>query len=147
MHNSAKNRHHPYFQASACLLTKHKKERVIAPVLRQALGIELKVDDTFDTHQVFAEWDFRAQYCPCRMQTIAKAAEQLAGHLLRLCPQCRAPGYHPFKSLAGLPCEQCQTPTGTVMGRYYRCAVCQAQHFEPVSDEFSNPFNCSICNP
>jgi hypothetical protein len=287
MHNRAQNNHHPYFRASVCLLTKHKKEQVIAPVLSQGLGIELKVDESFDTdslgnftrtiarvdaqlataekkarlaarrsglsigigsegsfdasalgglaclnseilvwfdanrdfcisaqhqtvvsaatlttadyaklekyaresgfpaqgivlradndsdpfpvtgiqsvnqleqafvdclsrsarNQVFAEWDFRAHCCPCRMHTIGKAAEQLLEHLLRLCPACRAPGYSPFKAMSGLPCEQCQAPTTVTKGRYFRCGACNASHFEAVGDAFANPFNCSICNP
>lgn len=285
MHSGTKSSHHPYFRAAVCLLTKHKKERVIAPVLQQGLGIELKVDDGFDTdalgnftrtiaradnqlataekkarlaarrsgigigsegsfdssalgglacvnseilvwfdakcnccvsaqhqtvvsaanlttddyaqlekyaresgfpeqgivlradndsdpnpvigiqsvnqlerafvdclsrsaqNQVFAEWDFRAHCCPVRMHTIGKAAEQLLEHLLRLCPTCHTPGYSPFKVLSGLPCEQCQAPTAITRGRYFRCGVCAASHFESVSDAFANPFNCSICNP
>lgn len=279
--------HHPYFNVPVCLLTKHKKERVIAPILNRALSIQLEVDDRFDTdtlgnftrtiarqqsqlataekkarlaamrsglgfgigsegsfdtkalggfaclnseilvwfdakrdlivsaqhqavvslsplttddyaelekyalqsgfpeqgivlraddqsdpnpvtgiqsaeelerafvdclsrsesNQVFAEWDLRAHCCPCRMQTIAKAAEQLTEHLLRRCPGCENPGYSPFKAEAGLPCEQCRAPTVITKGRYFRCGVCQASHFEPVSDEFANPFNCPICNP
>ncbi|WP_088329097.1 DUF6671 family protein [Lacimicrobium sp. SS2-24] len=98
-------------------------------------------------NQVFAEWDFRAHCCPSRMQTIARAAQQLAEHVLRLCPQCHTPGYQPVSAEQGLPCQQCQAPTTMSKGRYFRCGVCQTSHFEPVSEPFADPFHCSICNP
>lgn len=99
--------------------------------------------------QVHLETDMRALYNPTRMQTIAKATQNLIQKLNQFCPQCGWPGFDLLKSEPGLPCGWCGAPTSLIQTEIYGCKKCdftQEVHF-PEGIETADPGQCAYCNP
>jgi hypothetical protein len=99
--------------------------------------------------RAWIETDMRAHRNPTRMQAIATLARRLAERLATPCPQCDSPGWGRVGTTAGLPCEDCGTPTGRVLSEQYGCRACGHEELRPRSDGLttSSATQCPACNP
>lgn len=95
------------------------------------------------------ETDMRAHMNPTRMAEIAKLAETLARRIATPCPSCAAPGFGVVRSEHGLPCEDCEAPTGLVRALVKGCTLCRHEEITPRPDGRMNatPAHCPECNP
>jgi hypothetical protein len=99
--------------------------------------------------KAFVETDMRAIYNPTRMKAIEETTKKLIGICNSFCPRCNTPGYSISSSNSGLPCENCKTPTQSILSNVYTCIKCsfsQTQMF-PYNKKSENPMYCSFCNP
>lgn len=97
---------------------------------------------------VFLETDMRAHGNPTRMETISKAASDLAEKLCSNCPVCETPGFYASERLAGLPCEACGSPTREIRAEIHRCKLCGHQlTVERAEAKTAPPARCDYCNP
>ncbi len=97
---------------------------------------------------VFLEVDVRAHVNPTRLEIIRLAADDLVNKLRSLCPNCGAPGFWIVEHIAGLPCEECGTPTQESRADVLGCVKCQHRITRERTDrETADPGRCTYCNP
>jgi len=92
-------------------------------------------------------YDLRAHHAPERRAVIGTAAADLADRLQRFCPACRQPDFSPDRRQPGLPCRDCDAPTGETLCRVARCARCGFEQRYPALAETADPYYCAACNP
>lgn len=98
--------------------------------------------------RVFLESDLRAHANPTRMDTIRRAAEDLAARYRSTCPACGAPGFSVVERLTGLPCGDCGAPTREVRADVWKCPKCaHAEHRVRADRACADPGRCDVCNP
>lgn len=108
----------------------------------------LAVRDESATGKVFVENDLRAHVHPSRMVNIAAAARDLLSRVRTPCPACGAPGFGLVKTLAGLPCRECDAPTSQARADEHGCVACAYREVRARADvSAAEPFHCSDCNP
>ncbi|MBK7763160.1 MAG: hypothetical protein IPI46_07275 [Bacteroidetes bacterium] len=97
----------------------------------------------------YIETDMRAMYNPTRMQVIAQATQKLANKINSYCPVCHAPGLGITAIKEGLPCNQCSSPTHSIISYLYGCQKCNYEKEEmfPNQKETEDPMYCDNCNP
>jgi hypothetical protein len=82
------------------------------------------------------------------MAVIAKAAEDLAARIARLCPACEAPGFGKTAAIPGLPCQWCGTPTSVPIADEWGCVRCAHRERVPrLGPVGADPGHCPACNP
>ena len=97
---------------------------------------------------VFLEVDVRAYANPTRLEIIRLAADDLGTKLRSLCPECEAPGFWIVEHIAGLPCEECGTPTQESRADVLGCVKCQHRITRERTDrQTADPGRCTYCNP
>ncbi len=99
--------------------------------------------------KVHIETDMRAMYNPQRMAVIQQATEQLIQKLQQTCPACHYPGFSVIKTISGLPCQWCSTPTSLPLKEILGCQHCehQVEQMMPSGQAFADPGRCFVCNP
>lgn len=97
----------------------------------------------------FIETDMRAMFNPTRMSVIEKATEKLVIKIRSLCPKCNTPGFGITDVKKGLPCQNCNLPTRSILSHIYTCQKCNFTKEEkyPNSKTFEDPMYCDFCNP
>jgi hypothetical protein len=97
----------------------------------------------------FIETDMRAMYNPTRLKVIEKATKTLADKINRLCPSCKAPGFGITEVTQGLPCQDCNFPTKSILSYSYSCQKCSFSQEEkyPQGKNTEDPMWCDLCNP
>lgn len=95
------------------------------------------------------ETDMRAHMNPTRMKEIARLADTFARRIATACPVCAAPGFGIIRSMPGLPCCVCATPTPLVRARVMGCARCGHEALHPRTDgrNAAAAAECPECNP
>ena len=101
----------------------------------------------FFRKKVWLETDMRAHMNPTRMNTIAKATENLLENIRSRCPTCGAPGFVVTNVTRGLPCNTCGLPTEAVMADVRTCTTCRHTQTTPRERSVVDPAECSHCNP
>jgi len=98
---------------------------------------------------IWLETDLRAHISHSRMQNIFKATENLIENIKRHCPQCLSPGFHKVKSIAGLPCENCNRPTNMILAELFKCDKCsyESKSLYPNNQQTAYAGYCDYCNP
>ncbi len=98
---------------------------------------------------IHLETDMRAMVNPTRMQVIQHTTQLLIQKLKRTCPACHCPGFDVVKSIPGLPCGWCQTPTALILAEIHGCQHCTFQETlpRPHGTDFADPGQCPQCNP
>lgn len=98
---------------------------------------------------VYVETDMRAMYNPSRMDIIQKATQKLLKQIQSLCPNCEMPGFTVTKSNRGLKCQNCNSPTNSVLSYVYECKHCNFTEEEkyPNNKMWEDPTYCDNCNP
>jgi hypothetical protein len=99
--------------------------------------------------QARVETDMRAHFNPTRMTEIGRLAAAFAERIACLCPACGAPGFGVVRTEPGLPCAECDTPTGLVRTIVSGCVRCDYQTTagRPDGLKAASPANCPECNP
>lgn len=99
--------------------------------------------------RVFIKTDMRAHRNPSRQKVISALARRLIHRLLTPCPACQMPGWGHIKTVTGLPCSACHTPTQEVHHDVYGCTSCDTQKVWPENapNLFASPAHCINCNP
>lgn len=119
-------------------------------------GIDSKVDlEKYFTQlkatstSVFVETDMRAMHNPTRQKVIAKATAKLIEQIKSVCPVCGTPGFSVTDVIQGLPCENCDNPTRSILAVVYSCQRCnhQLEQAAPHGKKFEDPMYCDNCNP
>jgi len=97
----------------------------------------------------YVETDMRANYNPTRMRVIEKTAQKLLKAVKSICPDCETPGFTVTKSIPGLPCNWCKTPTASTLSYLYVCKKCKfsKEEFFPHQKRTEDPTYCDVCNP
>jgi hypothetical protein len=95
------------------------------------------------------ETDMRAHFNPTRMEVIQQCAHKLIKAIQSTCPNCKTPGFTVVNSFSGLPCEQCEAPTRSVLKHIYQCKKCnhQKEVEHPNGKYYEDPMYCDFCNP
>jgi hypothetical protein len=98
---------------------------------------------------VYIETDMRAMMNPTRMNIIEKATGKLIEKIKSKCPMCKTPGFSITESKQGLPCENCQLPTRSVLSYLYTCNKCDFKKEEkfPNNKTTEAAMYCDYCNP
>ncbi len=98
---------------------------------------------------ITAETDMRAHFNPTRQTVIAEAAADLIVRATSLCPSCQLPGFVVERIKAGLPCEQCGTPTSSPLKYLRVCPKCgySAEEMYPEGKRVEEAGKCGECNP
>ncbi|MEZ6037257.1 MAG: DUF6671 family protein [Planctomycetota bacterium] len=93
--------------------------------------------------------DLRAMCNPTRMQVIADAAARFAAELATSCPQCQAFHFAVNRTVTGLPCADCGSPTASVRTLVRECRICAHAVESPRQDgrQSEDPQYCELCNP
>lgn len=104
--------------------------------------------DSGDGHAVVFS-DMRADRNPKRMTNLVRLAHRLARRVRTPCPACESPGFGLVRRPPGLPCRQCGTPSGMVLGDVWGCVRCPHEDVRPRADGRvrADPGACSFCNP
>lgn len=99
--------------------------------------------------KIYAETDMRAMHNPKRMEVIEKAANKLVEKILSVCPICGIPGFDATDFKAGLPCEECDYPTQSILSEIYICQHChyKTEKIFPKGKTKEDPQYCDQCNP
>lgn len=99
--------------------------------------------------QVYVETDMRAHLNPTRMQVIKKAVEKLIKKASVRCPSCQIPGFDTVALGEGLPCDNCGTPTHSILYKVEGCIACGYFNYlyHPSGKETADPQFCPRCNP
>lgn len=99
--------------------------------------------------RVLIKTDMRSHRNPSRQKVISALARRLVHRLLTPCPACQMPGWGHVKTVTGLPCSACHTPTQEVHHDVYGCTSCDTQEISPKNafDLFASPARCMACNP
>ena len=83
------------------------------------------------------ESDLRAHANPTRREVIARAADELANRVARLCPECSAPGWGVSSRKSACRCSRCGAPALRAEARW-SCVACPAtmvvEGAEPAED-------------
>jgi hypothetical protein len=97
----------------------------------------------------YVETDMRANFNPTRMKVIEKTAQKLLKAVQSICPNCETPGFTVTKSIPGLPCNWCKTPTASTLSYLYTCKKCEfiKEEFFPHQKRTEDPTYCDLCNP
>jgi hypothetical protein len=95
------------------------------------------------------ETDMRAHFNPTRMSLIRRLSFKLARRLATPCPACAAPGWGMTGQSAGLPCEECETPTEMILWEVFTCTACAHRETRPRFDGLQKApaGRCGYCNP
>ena len=96
---------------------------------------------------VVLEVDARAHRNPTRQGVIRQAASDLARRLSSRCPACDAPGFALERFDRGLPCADCNTPTGETRGEVHACVRCDHREHRLRATTAADPAHCPNCNP
>ena len=98
---------------------------------------------------VYVETDMRAMHNPTRMKVIKEAAENLIEKVISLCPKCSFPGFSVTSSVAGLPCNSCNSPTNSILYNVLSCVKCayNENKYYPRNLQTEDPMYCDNCNP
>jgi len=97
---------------------------------------------------VFVESDLRAHMNPTRMEMIRNATANLIERMCSECPVCGTPGFWRVERIAGLPCRDCDLPTGEACAERWRCVAADHTETRDVSaGRFADPARCDMCNP
>ena len=99
--------------------------------------------------QAWLETDMRAHCNPTRRRAIRQLAFRLVRRVASPCPACRAPGWGPVDTTAGLPCRDCGLATALVKAEVLGCSVCTHRQSRPRPDgqAWADPMHCAYCNP
>lgn len=97
----------------------------------------------------YVETDMRANFNPTRMTVIKRAAYKLLQAVQSTCPNCETPGFTVTKSIPGLPCNWCKTPTKSTLSYVYVCKKCEftKEDLFPHQKRTEDPTYCDLCNP
>lgn len=97
----------------------------------------------------WVETDMRAHLNPTRMNVIEEVTHLLIQKIQSACPSCAAPGFSLTKSVSGLPCAWCNTPTLTTKSHVYSCQKCNfaVEKKYPSGKQTESPEFCLHCNP
>lgn len=96
----------------------------------------------------FIETDMRAHRNPTRMAAIGRAVRDLERRFRSACPECGRPGFWKVRSVPGLPCSDCGTPTRQPLAEIRACAGCGHEADFPVPGAgWADPAGCEDCNP
>ncbi len=112
--------------------------------------LQKHVTEILNTHQqVFVQTDMRAMHNPTRMKVIEQATQQLFSIINNICPQCHTPGFAVTKTIKGLPCSWCQTPSNYTLYHIYTCSKCNysEEKIYPNGKQSIEPMYCQVCNP
>lgn len=103
----------------------------------------------FKYASVYVETDMRAMYNPTRMMVIKQAVENLIQKVGLCCPICQTPGFSAARSVAGLPCQSCNSPTKSILYNVLQCQKCNHQEnkYFPRNLKYEDPTFCDNCNP
>lgn len=103
----------------------------------------------FEGAPFVAAADMRAHQNPTRMQSIARAAEDLVDHLLRSCPSCATPGFGSKRTAFPLPCGVCGELTRVAGDLEFACLRCSHRERRPRNDGITtaDAGACDACNP
>jgi hypothetical protein len=93
------------------------------------------------------EPDLRAQHNPTRQAVLTQLGHQMAHRLNSACPSCASPGYGRTRTVSGLPCSLCHTPTELIRADTHTCPACSHEHLQPRAETAADPRWCPICNP
>ena len=123
--------------------------------IRKGISSWAQLEDAFTSaleqspsRLVFLEVDVRAYANPTRLEIIRLAADDLVKKLRSLCPECEAPGFWIVEHIAGLPCEECGTPTQESRADVLGCVKCQHRITRERTDrQTADPGRCTYCNP
>ena len=123
--------------------------------IRKGISSWAQLEDAFTSaleqspsRLVFLEVDVRAYANPTRLEIIRLAADDLVKKLRSLCPECEAPGFWIVEHIAGLPCEECGTPTQESRADVLGCVKCQHRITRERTDRLTaDPGRCPYCNP
>lgn len=98
---------------------------------------------------VTVETDMRAMHNPTRQSVILKAARKLLTKVQCECTACGTPGFGVTETRPGLPCEDCNFPTHSVLSYVYKCQKCGFTKEEkyPHQKLAEDPMYCNMCNP
>ena len=97
---------------------------------------------------VFVENDLRAFCNPTRQKIIAAATENLAQRLSSSCPGCTAPGYWMTRTVTGMPCAVCSSPTREPLADVWSCWHCgHGEEKSRLNARTADPSRCDKCNP
>lgn len=99
--------------------------------------------------RALVQTDMRAHMNPTRMGSIGRLAAAFAERVASLCPACAMPGYGQVDVEAGLPCEDCGSPSIMVRHRVFGCLTCGHRENRPRLDArlYADPGHCPLCNP
>ncbi len=93
------------------------------------------------------EPDLRAHHNPRRQRVLARLGYRLAHRLATLCPECGTPGFGRVRSVAGLPCAACGSPTGLTLYDEHACCWCAHRSTVRAGPVAADPARCAYCNP
>ncbi|WP_163726306.1 DUF6671 family protein [Mycolicibacterium psychrotolerans] len=93
------------------------------------------------------EPDLRAHHNPRRQRVLARLGYRLAHRLATSCPDCGAPGFGRVRSVAGLPCAACGSPTRLPLYDEHACCSCAYRSFVEILSAGADPGRCDYCNP
>ena len=99
--------------------------------------------------RVFVQTDMRAMHNPKRRLIIQEATQDLINKVKCTCPKCNTPGFSIVRSIPGLPCAVCSTPTRSILRKEKECQKCgyiETVEF-PNGKEVESPQFCDFCNP
>lgn len=119
--------------------------------LADAAGLRAAFDEALaqsSSGAVFVESDLRAHMNPTRREVIARATKDLIQRIQSPCPRCASPGFWAVERIAGLPCEECSSPTSETRAVRWGCV--RGDHFETrdvVTGRLADPLRCPLCNP
>lgn len=99
--------------------------------------------------KIEVETDMRAMNNPTRMKVIEQAAQLLLQKINARCPVCNTPGFFPDLPEPGLPCEDCGSPTRSLLKKISCCQKCnhKEEWFFPEGRKTEDPQYCDNCNP
>lgn len=111
--------------------------------------LELAVHQVLRLHgRAWIETDMRAHVNPTRMKSIDRAVLALARAAKSLCPACARPGYVATKRVDGLPCVECEAPTGKARAEIFECAGCDRREERSLEGQsYATAYDCPQCNP
>lgn len=98
--------------------------------------------------KVMIEPDFRANFCPKRMQNIASWTQQLVNQILSQCPSCYLPWWSKVSYEWSACCHHCWSPTHYPTHELRWCIKCDYKERKLISLHDSLLDSCSSrCNP
>lgn len=97
----------------------------------------------------WVETDMRAHLNPTRMNVIEEVTHLLLQKIQSACPSCTAPGFSVTKSISGLQCDWCNSPTLSTKSHLYSCQKCNfaVEKKYPLGKQTESPEFCLHCNP
>ena len=93
------------------------------------------------------EPDLRAHHNPRRQRVLARLGYRLAHRLATPCPECGTPGFGRVRSVVGLPCTACGSPTDLPLHDEHACCSCAHRSTVRVGPAGADPARCEYCNP